>query len=292
MNQDNIPFGTGAHPSIPDERDELYKDKELSYGFPFPTQYQTNLSIFVPNNLKNQLSLGVCTASLSYYIEYLYWKKTGIYVKLSMAFLYLVTKRFVDGNTTEGSSARSALKAAQNLGICTEATFPSNFALSYEDFMAQIIPQAAMDEALNYKIGQYSSIPLEPSLIAGAIYKYGLLYGRVEIDSHWWTPSWLPKDIDPLQPPTAAFTGHMINLFGYDDSQAKTKDFLLNSWGQKWDNNGTGSLIHEDYMPHMTELWAVTLDPIQPAKVDASPQISIGVIAQFMAILRKIGLIS
>ena len=292
MNNELPPFGTGAFESPQDFRDQLYCDKELTYAFPFPTQFQTDLSIFVPDNLKNQLSLGVCTASLAYYIEYLYWKKTGTYVKLSMAFLYLITKKYIDGNITEGSSPRSALKAAQIYGICTEATFPSNFAQTYDNFIAQQIPQAAMDEALNYRIGQYTPIPIEPSLIAGAVYKYGLLYGRIEIDSHWWRPSYLPKDIDPLQPPAGPFTGHMIHIFGYDDTQTKTKDFLLNTWGQGWDNNGTGSIIYEDYITHLTELWAVTLDPVPPAQVDVSPWIANSVWRGLLSIFRKIGLIS
>lgn len=271
-----------------DERDHAYKDKELTYAFPFPTQFKTDISIIVPQNVKNQRLIGACTASLTYYMEYLYWKKTGKYVKLSMAFLYLITKRFIDLNTIEGSSPRSALKAAQKIGVCTEETFPSNFSLSYADFMKQEIPAAAMSEAASYKIGMYRSIPIEPSLIAGAIYKYGLLYGRVEIDSHWWKPSYLPKDIDPLQPPSGPFTGHMITMFGYDDSDVKTKDFILNTWGQGWDNNGTGSIVHEDYMPHITELWAVTLDPVQPTVVDKSLSVFDGVWRKLLAILRSL----
>lgn len=288
MNQDNIPFGTGAHPSLPDERDTLHADKEISYAYPFPTTWQTDISAIVPNNVKNQLSLGVCTASLTYYVEWLYWKKTDTYVKLSMAFLYLVTKRYIDLNDTEGSSARSALKAAQKYGIATEATFPSNFAQSYEDFMKQEIPQAAMDEALEHTIGQYSAIPLEPSLVDAAIYKYGMLYGRVEIDSNWWTPSYLPAAIDPLRPPKATFTGHMIHLTGFDDRDIKSIEDVLNTWGSGWNNNGTGHIVYEDYAPHMTELWAVTLNPVVVAPVDNSPQIPDGVWRALLKILKGI----
>lgn len=282
------PFGLGAHPSPIDERDQHFKDSELTYAFPFPTVYTTQWPSLLPENVKHQHSIGICTSSLTYEVELLYWRKTGTYVKLSFAFLYLITKKYIDKNTDEGSSLRSALKAAQKYGVCTEATFPSKTNVSYEDFIKQEIPQAAMDEALNYRIGAYRPIPIEPSLMAGAIYKYGALYGRVEIDSNWWTPTWFKKDIDPLRPPKAAKSGHAVNFFGYDCSGDKVPTRLLNTWGEGWDDVGTGTLVYEDYMPHLTELWAVTLDPIVAEPVDNSPVVSEQVWRWVTALLRRI----
>src|SRR5260221_8133429 len=219
---DNLQFSHGALKSSIDDRDK--KDPHLTYAFPFPTVYNTDLSILVPNNIKYQRQIGACTASLAYYIEYLYWKKTGTYIKLSMAFLYLITKKYIDGNIIEGSAPRSALKAAQKYGICTEATFSSDFDQPYETFIKQEIPQKALDEALNYRIGQYTSIPIEPSLLAGAIYKYGLLYARMEIGDSYWKPTWLEKDIDPIKRPNPIVAGHAIHLIGSDDTGTNTKN--------------------------------------------------------------------
>lgn len=285
---ENLPFSHGAQPSPEDLRDQLYRDKDLTYAFPFPTAHKTDLSIIVPGNVKHQKQIGACTGSLSYYIEYLYWKKTGKYVKLSMAFLYLITKKYIDKNTDEGSALRSVLKAAQKYGICTEETFPSNFNLQYKDFIAQEIPQKALDEALNYKIGQYTPIPIEPSLLAGAIYKYGMLYGRVIIGKEWWTPSYLEKDIDPIKPPKDKIGGHAIHLTGYDDSGEKTKNYGLNTWGSGWNNQGTFSFIYEDYIPNLTEAWAVTLDDVTENKVDNSPMILDGVWRYIVRLLKDL----
>lgn len=288
INQDKLstPFGHGALPSPLDIRDR--EDSNLTYAFPFPTKYSTDISVIVPNNVKNQRQLGVCTASLTYYIEYLYWKKTGVYVKLSMAFLYLITKRYIDGNITEGSALRSALKAAQKYGVCTEATFPSNFDQPYQTFIAQEIPKEAMYEAMNYKIGEYTSIPIEPSLLAGAIYKYGMLYARVVIGYEWWSPSWAQSDIDPIKPPKQPIGGHAVNLFGYDDSGLKSKNYGINTWTKQWDNEGTFSIVYEDYKPNLTEAWAVTLDPVLPPKVDNSPTILESVWRRFIQILKDL----
>jgi len=284
---EDFPFGTGASRSTEDKRD--HKDEEISFAFPFPAIYESNIGIIVPENVKNQKKIGICTASLVYYIEYLYWKKYGAYVKLSIAFLYLITKRHIDNNDFEGSSLRSALKAAQKYGVCTEASFPSNTDLSYFDFMKQKLTPALMEEALLYKIGEYVSVPIEPNLIAGSIYKNGMVYARVCIDFHWWKPSWLTSDIDPLQKPVGEYTGHAVHIVGYNDTGEKTKLKVLNTWSRDWNNNGQGTIEYENYLPYLTEAWAVTLDPVSKNGPDNSPMISLETIRQLVAILKRFG---
>jgi len=282
---ENNPFGTGAHESPLDERDQNYVDKEITYAFPWPTVYDTKF----PGKVKYQKKIGACTGSLTYYIEYLYWKKTGVYVELSMAFLYKITKKYIDKNEQEGSSLRSALKAAQKYGVCTEKTFPSNFDQSHGGLLDQPIPNEAMEEALAYKIGQYGPIPIEPNLIAGAIYKHGMLYARVGIDYHWWTPDWLTEHIDPLERPSLYASGHAIHLTGYDDQDTDTKLRLLNTWSELWNAMGYGTFFYEKYKPHLTECWYVTLDPIEPQTPDNSPAITDAVLRALVLWLKKWG---
>ncbi len=277
------PFGLGAFESPIDERD--HKDDEISFAFPFPTVYATQH----PVKVKHQKKIGACTGSLVYYIEYLYWKKTGVYTELSMAFLYKITKKYIDKNEYEGSALRSALKAAQKYGVCTEKTFPSNFDQTHGQLLDQEIPSKAMEEALLWKIGEYGSIPIEPNLISAAIYKYGMLYGRVNIDYHWWLPSWLSKDIDPLEKPSLHHSGHAIHLHGYDYSGDKMPTKLLNTWGLEWNNNGEGTLIYHDYIPHLTETWFVTLDPIIPSTPDNSPTVLDATWRALVLILKRFG---
>lgn len=285
LNPADMPFGAGAHESAQDDRDQKYLDKELSFAFPFPTTYDTQF----PGKVKYQKKVGACTGSLVYYVEYLYWKKTGVWTELSMAFLYKVTKKYVDQNGQEGSSLRSALKAAQKYGVATEATFPSNFDQSHSGLLDQPIPQTAMEEALSFKIGRYGPVPVEPNLIAGAIYKHGMLYARVGIDYHWWTPSWLTKDIDPLERPSLQYSGHAIHLTGYDDQGADTRLRLLNTWSELWNVLGFGTFFYEKYAPHLTECWYATLDPVAPAGSDNSPAIADTVWRALVTWLKKWG---
>lgn len=282
------PFGAGALPSTEDKRDFDHADHELALGFPFPDEFETDLDIIVPHNVKDQQKIGICTSSITYYMEYLYWKKYGVYTKLSMAFLYLVTKRHIDKNDYEGSSLRSALKAAQKYGCATEATFPSNNHLSYSDFMRQEIPASVMEEALLWKLGEYKPVPVEPNLIRAAVWKYGLVYARVGIDKAWWTPSWRPSDIDPLRKPAGEYTGHAVHFVGFKDGE-KTSLRVLNEWGREWNNNGQGTIVYEDYLPHLTECWVATLDPVGTPTPDNSPTVTLETLRFVMMVLKKFG---
>lgn len=282
------PFGQGAHPSPEDKRDHDHADKELALGFPFPEEYETDLGFMLPGQVKDQQKIGICTSSLTYLLEYLYWQKYGVYTKLSMAFLYLVTKRLVDANDYEGTSLRSALKAAQKYGVATEKTFPSNNGLSYSDFMKQQISPAAMEEALLWKLGEYKPVPVEPNLIRAAVWKYGLVYARVGIDSQWWRPSWAPKDIDPLRKPKGEYTGHAVHFIGFKDGE-KTSLRVLNEWGREWNDDGQGTIVYEDYLPHVTECWVATLDPVGPKTPDTSPAITTEAVRLVMMVLKRFG---
>ena len=113
---------------------------------------------------------------------------------------------------------------------------------------------------------------------------------RMEVGDEWWTPSWLPKDIDPIKPPAIVISGHGIDLDGYNALAYAPKNggHIGNSWSTAWDIGGYGDFVFEDYAPHLTEAWAVTLNPIP---VDNSPTISSQIVILFLAILRKIGLI-
>lgn len=278
-------ISTGAYESKKDKRD--YQDPDIAFSYPYPIQARTDIDrLFV----EYQRKVGACTASLKTYIEWLYYKKTGTYVRLSMAFLYIVTKRFIDKNKGEGSSLRSALKAATKYGVCTEETFPSNFALTHAEFVDQEIPQSAFTEALNYTIGGYINIPIERSLMCAAIDKYGLLYVRFDIDSHWWLPSWSAKDILPLKAPLKGMgTGHAVLLNGYDLSDVKEKIEGRNTWSVTWADKGNFYTFLTEYQP--TEAWAVTLDSQSHLQVDNSPTVPEKVWRRVLQVLREIGLI-
>lgn len=276
-------ISTGAHESPKDTRD--IKDPHLALGFPYPISSQTDINMCY---VEYQRKVGACTASLKTYIEWLYYKKTGTYVRLSMAFLYIVTKLYIDNNRNEGSSLRSVLKASFKYGVCSEETFPSDFTLTHEQFLSQIIPQKAWTEALNYTIGGYINIPIEKSLMCAALDKYGMLYVRYSVDKNWWTPSWLAKDILPLKSPSDSPTGHAVLLTGYNLAGEKGRTNGRNTWSVSWADGGNFYTHYEDYAP--TEAWVVTLES-QMHLSDNGIIIEDSIWRKLLEVMRNIGIL-
>lgn len=246
----------GAHPSQPDYRD--HKDASVSLGSPYPGSFNTALF-----DVYDQHKIGQCTDNLAEYVSWLYWKKTGVYVKLSRRFLHIVTKNIIDQNDTEGSSLRNTLKAAYNYGICTEAMMPSDVtdATTYKEFIdIKAVPNEAWADAQKYKIGGYIAIPTSFDEFRIGLSKYGLLYSRMEVGREWWTSptgenTYDPAKMLPIRPPAAVISGHAWLHKAYSSTSRTGR----NSWGSEWANNGEGNHL-ENYRP--TECWAVTLDRI------------------------------
>lgn len=249
----------GAQPSKPDYRD--FRSSTLSFSIPPVTKADVSKL-----DITDQGQLGICTSNLAYYIEYLYYKKTGVYTKLSRRFLYTMTKVAIDNDPYEGSQMRSALKAAAKYGVCTEATYPSDTAgFSHEEYInVNSIPAAAFVEAQNYRIGSYLAINIDPVAIGGALAKYGLLFARYEVGKEWWSKedgsySMAEKDIAPLRPPKEVISGHAVVLCGYDFTD--TSDFdVMNSWGTQWCKSG---ICYHSTNNMPTEAWAVSLDIVK-----------------------------
>jgi len=260
-------IGFGAFPSEKDYRD--HKDPDLALGLPFPSEYHTDVNML---EVTHQKKLGICTSNLAYYVEWLYFKKTGNYVRLSRRFLYSITKNLIDQNNIEGSSLRSPLKAAYNYGICKEETFPSDTeGFTHEQYIdINAIPPAAWAEAKSFKAGGYISIPATKEGLMQALYKYGLLYSMMHVGKEWWTgldgvSSWDKSKIDPLRPPAVVVSGHAVVHTAYDPIMLE----LRNSWSKAWDCEGNAHHEHARYMP--LESWAVTLDKVAndlPAETD------------------------
>lgn len=282
-------LNTGCHESTCDARDIV--DPTISKAYPYPAFHETDIDAL---NIKGtderyQKKIGVCVAcSIATYVEWLYWKKTGVYVKLSVAFLYIVIKKLLDKNRYEGTSPRVGIQAVMKFGICTEATFPTNYDLTHDQFIDQKIPDAAWTEALNYKIGGYVNVPIERSLLAGHIHKYGMLLARYNCGETWWVPSWLPRDIFPLKKPKVLVSGHLVDDYWYDLGE-KSRVGFLNWWSKKWGNLGTGYSDLEDYAP--TEAWALTLESVMPLKSDNSPLVEDSVWRKVLSVFRSLKII-
>lgn len=281
-------ISTGALPSVKDSRD--VKDTTLSGVLPQNINYDTHIDMI---EVEHQKKIGICTAYLKSYVEYLYYLKTGKYTRLSAAFLYIVTKRYIDQNKFEGSSPRSALKALMKYGVCRESVFPTNTDLTHEQFVNQHIPKEAFDDALSFRIGGYISIPNEQSFMAYALDKYKLLYVRFELGKEWYTDingriTWDKSAVLPLRKPESIISGHAVLLSGYEIKDGAFKWKGRNSWSEAWADKGN-FFGFTPYEP--TECWAITLESVQTLKESPSPVVHSNVLKSFMELLRSIGVI-
>jgi hypothetical protein len=281
-------IAAGALPSTKDTRD--VKDTTLSGVLPLSVNYDTHIDMI---EVEHQKKIGICTSYLKSYVEYLYYLKTGKYTRLSAAFLYIVTKRYIDQNKYEGSSPRSALKALMKYGVCRESVFPTNTDLTHEQFVTQDIPKEAFNDALSYRIGGYISIPTEQSLMAYALDKYKLLYTRFELGEEWYTDingkiTWDKNLILPLRGPKTVISGHAVLLSGYEIKDGTFKWKGRNSWSDAWADRGN-FYGFSPYQP--TECWAITLESVEPLKPTISPTVNDGVLRAFLKVLRSIGVI-
>lgn len=280
---DKNQISTGAIPSVADSRD--FSATIYPTGI-IEDEIYTNIDDVVKYVYQKQI--GACTAcALVKIIEYLFYKKTGVYTQLSVRFLYNITKQYIDCNTNEGSSLRNALKASQKYGVMTEQDCPSNFDTTHSEFISLVITQDMLLKASKYKIGAYYSIPVESSIIHYALKRFGTLYARFEVGDTWYKPTWNKSDILPLKQSSNIISGHAVGIF---KSNIVTKtQWLFNSWSRLWADNGNGYYVYDDYKP--TELWAVTLDPIPEIKVDSSKTIEDKTWRKFLDILRLVKVI-
>lgn len=207
---------------------------------------------YLPQDIENQHHVGICTAiSLTQNAE----KALG--KKFSPDFQYLCQKKFYDKAWYEGSSIFNALKVGKNIGFLPIELFPyiteKDRELNYNQYVAklQAIPDAEIERLKTLctdKLAGYASVPLNQLTKGISDSRVGLLC-RYEVGNEWWTPSWKPKDIDPLRPPKEIVSGHAINVSYFEDQKIE----LANTWGTTWNMKGLAHAWLNIYPP--TEAW-------------------------------------
>jgi len=218
---------------------------------------------YTPDEIEHQHKVGICTS-----ISLTQNAKKAIGIKFSADFLYLLQKKYYDINAPigwgEGSSILNALKVATRFGLLQESmwtwTTEEDRYLPYSAYIAklQAVPEDEIQKLLlqcvDYKITGYSMVDVNsPQAISKALQgsRSGLLCMYL-IDEQWWTPSWLPKDINPLRAPKNYISGHAVTLESFD----YTKGFdqvLANTWGNTWCKFGTADINWSNYK--MRECW-------------------------------------
>ena len=231
--------GTGAI-YTKDLRDYKY----LAAGAPpetLPASYRTDTSMF-PVLMQGQRSS--CVSHAWVRLLQIYWyKKTGKVIDFSPRFLHVYTAPGM--GDSDGRDPRRVGDALVSVGCCTTALMPNDVSLNDHDYSRATITQAMLDEAAQYKIPAYSFPPLTQYGIRHAIYHKGAVALLFQVGNEWYTPSWLPKDINPLRPPNPQTSAHEVA----GEHWVENLDGIENSWSDRWNEKGYGEYIFSNYSP-------------------------------------------
>lgn len=255
------PFGFNTPESPKDYRDIPLSD--IAMAVPIPDEYFVDTSkIPVTMQYKRGSCVAHATAKRKEKVEQ---NDTGVLIQFSPRFLYSIIKK-EDGNSEEGTAIRNGLKMLQKYGVCTEATYPSDFKdMSHTEFMDYSkIPEKAFEEAKNYKDTSYAYVAPEKDALKQAIMQSndGVI-ARTIMSKNWWTAkdgrvTWSETDLMPLRPHDAsspATGGHAIWLTGFKGDRF----YGRNSWSSQWGAKGDFYFDWEDYKKAITEAW-VSID--------------------------------
>lgn len=246
------PFGFGAEPSKYDSR-----NAEFTQSSPIILK-DTSGRQYTEEEIDNQHAVGICTA-----ISMTMNAGAALGQKFSADFQYLLQKKYYDGAWYEGSSIFNALRVGKNYGFLLASDFThvteDDRNLPYSEYAKKLmsIPDEEIKRLLTlvkYKLTGYASVDCtDPNTVAKAINdsKSGILC-RYDVGKEWWTPSWLPSDLEPLRKPKNIISGHAVGMtrFTY---VSKFMQLIANSWGKYWCDLGSAKVDFDTYK--MTEAW-------------------------------------
>jgi peptidoglycan hydrolase-like protein with peptidoglycan-binding domain len=251
-------YAFGAHDSPQDSRTVQSKDIALA-----GTPLIKGGFDYVPDDILNQWSVGICTA-----ISLVQNRQKANNKKYSADFQYLLQKKYYDLNWVEGSSIMIALKVGVKYGFLPESewkhTTLADRQLPYSQYIAklQAIPDLEIVRLLGLcvdKIIGYAAVDVwDSQAIAKALVESqsGLLC-RYTVGSEWWT-----APVNPLRPPVMPISGHAIGMVKFDYS-INVDQILANTWGSYWNKQGLADVIWTTYKP--TEIWTIlTVAPVIP----------------------------
>lgn len=266
-NQEELVFFTGG---IPSPRD--YRDVPLAAATNIPTAFPSSYFADIDDiPIWYQRKIGACVGhAAAKYKQKLDKVETGRVIPLSARFLYAVAK-CRDGYSFEGTYPRLVASILKNDGCATEAFVPNDTTLTHEEYVynrnEKNIPAAAFEDAKAYRILGYAFADVKNvnELKTAIINSNGAML-LMRVGKEWYTSkdgrtSWKAEDILPLRAPAEIVSGHEVWLYGYEDvvekGETRTKFYIMNSWSERWGEDGIGWFYHDEYVDFLNE--AITM---------------------------------
>ena len=229
------PYGLGALPSPPDDRDYPVDAAYAALGVTPPLMLAAAYAVAPVPPILNQAQSPECvafsTASMKDFQDYTDQAPSRWWNFDENSFFYSI------GGGPNGAVLRSAMDRLLNFGYPVDGQ-----------------PQAS---ASDHKIAGYYAVPLDVTSIKQAIVALGEVVLGIQWKNSWFNP--LSNGVLPR--PDFDAGGHAIVIMGWDDRYG----FLLrNSWGGAWGINGTCWLPYT-YLEYAFECWKAVDVPTPPA---------------------------
>lgn len=240
-----------ARPDLADFRDRMYEPTlvEVSEEIPLADYRRVKVPIL------DQGQEGACTGfALATVAHYLLRERT-VHPDLkpvSPRMLYDMARRYdeFDGDDTEGSSARGAMKGWHKHGVCGEKTWPYVVGAPSETLNA---PRAA--DAAHRPLGAYLRVNHQDlTAMHCAISEVGVLYATGLVHSGWSNVD-AKTGLIRFDGQQDIIGGHAFALVAYD----REGFWLQNSWGPTWGRRGFAKIKYSDWLTHGTDVWVARL---------------------------------
>lgn len=263
-------YGLNTLPSPRDPRSIKY-DKVLSaLNMPYEAANLIDYSANLPP-IFDQGVRGACVAAATVRTDFAFDEVAkGAYPAggLSVAFAYTMAKAMDGIPNDEGTYPLTLYNVLQKFGVCSEETMPYSTLASLQAPDLPTITQAAMDEALKYKLDAYAQLLAPDDIdrsnvlatirqalkIEGPFTMALLVCDNFEPD---------PKNSYKIPLPSGNMRGgHAISIVGDIPSLQSLK--LRNTWGPRWGKDGYGLLPYEwitakyDFGYYAFEAWTST----------------------------------
>lgn len=252
--------GYGWIPDIPDHRDYQFKvgapvDLEK---LPSKVDLREQNPIAMGFPVYDQGNLGSCTANaIGAAIRYCQIIQDGNGFAPSRLFIYY-NERWAEGTITSDSGAmiRDGVKSVNDLGACSEQTWPYTIPLFTKKPPEQAYKEGLTHQALLYRrIMDNDLEDMKACLASGFPFVFGFaVYESFESQQVAKT-----GQVPMPQIHEQMLGGHAVLCVGYDDS---TQRFIVrNSWGDKWGDKGYFYMPY-DYLKDNNladDFWVITL---------------------------------
>lgn len=162
--------------------------------------------------------------------------------------------RKIDGTefVPTGTMPRSALAAAQHLGVPPEWCWPYD---KYDTWKATTRPKLSARFAGLFQKGfRYYALDTLSDMRQAIVDGYGFI-AILPITQGMYQTRYTGGEIPPTYP-NEPFNGyHCVWITGYDDDTERFT--FLNSWGTEYGGNGFGTIPYSFYPDNLTDLWTI-----------------------------------